>query len=201
MCDSKDFCTDLPSGFNETINKIKSNTIIYNSMSDPSNIDFPSFSFNAAHAAATASSNQNMPSDASIFSYFTPAHAISEVKTELPEMLLVFITSAGISYYMGDEIVTACERGGILAFGQYWGGYLGDAMANSKWNMTQFSGMTTKFVVVTSIFVAGNRYLLESQQPLTNLVGESFVASLVAHFGANAVTPFTNPITSALPSY
>jgi hypothetical protein len=78
-------------------------------------------------------SNQPNPPPAStptVLSYLNIANAKSEYQNNLAKMILVFSTSALISYYQGDDILVACERGGFLFIGQYLGNFVSDAFVN-----------------------------------------------------------------------
>ena len=201
------FSGDPSSGYNNLINKISSNNI---NMSDPSNtgISFPPVSFNtsAAQANAQAAStvkyqtvDNGSPSIASpsIFSYFTAKNAVTEFKADIGEIVLVFLTSSGISYYMGDEGMIACERGGIMAFGQYLGGFVADAMATVP-SMANIGSLLTKFIVSTTVYIGGNEYVLTNATKLefNQMFGESLAASVVAHYAGQATKTQINNLAS-----
>ena len=163
----------------------KNNLTKYYNMSDPNNdptndpID-PT-NYNPA--------NPKKKHAAGFLSYFTVNNAEKEFKTELPEMVRVFVTSAGIAYYLCDEFATAMERASILAVGQYLGGYIADALANSNYfkyskYVMSYGPVLSKFFVATGVYIGGNKAFLDSQQPLSDLFGESATASVVAHYGA-----------------
>lgn len=188
-------CDDLETNNNCTNNNISANNI---NMSDPNNND-------PTPAA---------PAGPSIFSYFTGANASAEFKTEWPEMVLVFLTSAGISFAMKDSPLKSIERGSVLAVGQYLGGYLADAMTNATYfvNSTnsfvlKYGALMTKFGVATSVFIIGNKAIIGTNLPVAEMFGESALASVVAHYGAKYITPAANSATggsssdSALPQY
>jgi hypothetical protein len=159
------------------------------------------------------SNNQPNPPPAStptVLSYFNIANAKSEFQNDLAEMILVFSTSALISYYQGDDILVACERGGFLFIGQYLGNFVSDAFVNALYftsssNMAQYAPLAVKFGVATSVFVSGNKHILGSQQPYSTLFGESAVASVVAHYGASLIQPSinnaVNDASSWIPQY
>jgi hypothetical protein len=143
-------------------------------------------------------SNNNNPAppaaSPSILSYFNVANAKTEFQNDLAEMILVFATSAGISYFQGDDILVAFERGSFLFLGQYLGNFVADAFTNALYftssaNAAQYAPLMVKFAVATGTFIAGNKHVLGSEQPYPTLFGESAVASVVAHYGASAINP------------
>ena len=177
-----DFDGDPSSGFNDdlSINKISSNNI--NKMSDQAstvNSQTPSYPPQTDSSPSIASP--------SIFSYFTSTNAVSEFKADIGEIVVVFLTSAGISYYMGDEAMIAAERGSIMAFGQYLGGFVADATATVP-SMANIGSLLIKFIVSTSVYIGGNEYVLTNATPLEfqQMFGESIVASVVAHYAGQA---------------
>ena len=160
-------------------------------------------------------SNNSQPnpppaSTPSVLSYFNVANAKSEFQNDLAEMILVFSTSALISYYQGDDILVACERGGFLFVGQYLGNFVSDAFVNALYftsspNVAQYAPLGVKFAVATGTFIAGNKHILGSEQPYSTLFGESAVASVVAHYGASLINPAIqngiNDANSWIPQY
>jgi hypothetical protein len=161
----------------------------YITMSDPSN--------NGGNSPSTTPS---------IWSYFTGANASSEFKNDLSEMILVFVTSFGISLYMNDTAKVGAERASFLFVGRYLGAFLADAMVNAGYfqssaNMMQYSPLLVKFATATSVFIAGNRYALGSTQPIQNLFGESGIASIVAHYGAPYINTSVQNVENSVGSY
>jgi hypothetical protein len=141
------------------------------------------------------------------FSYFSEKNLEKEFTVEVPEMILVFVTSAGISYYAGDSPTVAGERGAILAVSQYIGGAVSQALQNagdfkskssststskSPSDLTQYGPVLSKFLVASGLFVGINKAALGSQQPIQNLFGESAIASVVAHYGGPYVKKLFN---------
>ena len=180
-----DFDGDPSSGFNDlTINKISSNNI--NKMSDQS---VAQAQLNASQTASYPSQTDSAPSIASksIFSYFMKEHVVSEFKADIGEIVVVFLTTTGISYYMGDELMIACERGSIMGLGQFLGGLVGDASASIP-SMANISSLLIKFIVSTSVYIGGNEYVLTNATPLEikQMFGESLIASVAAHYLSQA---------------
>ena len=118
----------------------------------------------------------------SIFSYFTKENAVSEFKADIGELILVFLTSAGISFYMGDKALIAIERGSIMTISQYIGGFIADATSNFT-IISNIGNLMTKFIISTSIYITGNELLIHPQIEIKQLFGESLVASIFAHYG------------------
>ena len=138
-----------------------------------------------------------------ILSYFTVQNSTNELYASWPEVALVFATSVAISLYQKDEPIVACERGAILGVGQYIGGFIGDALNNASTYGTstyaQYGPVMTKFVIATGLFIAGNRELINSQQEASTLFGESVVASVIAHYGANYYNRYQSSATASTP--
>ena len=127
-------------------------------------------------SSATASS--------SIFSYFTKENVVSEFKADIGELIIVFLTSAGISFYMGDKALIAIERGSIMSIGQYIGGFIADATSSMAiLSNSNIGNLMTKFIISTSIYIGGNELLINPQIEIKQLFGESLVASIFAHYG------------------
>jgi len=167
------------SNFPKVSNKIIVSNNINHTMSDPTNQTYVSTS-NQGNAPVA-------PAVPSVLSYFNTANATKEFNAELPELILVFASSVAISRYMNDSWKTASARGGIMAVGQYVGGYVSDALASAQYfntaSMAKYSPYAVKFVLASGAFIAGCRYL-GSTQPLSNLLGESLIASIIADTGA-----------------
>ena len=119
---------------------------------------------------------------ASIFSFFTKENAISELKADIGELIIVFLTTTGISFYMGDDLMIACERGSIMSISQYIGGFIADATSNFT-IISNIGNLMTKFIISTSIYIGGNELLINPQIEIKQLFGESLVASIFAHYG------------------
>ena len=203
---STDFNGDPSSGFynSQTINL---STNIYNSsMSDPTNsssVQFPSYSFNT-QSASTASSVQYpsatppppTPTPAtttgSIFSYVTGTNYAQDVMADAGEIIIVFVTSCGISYYMGDDMYVALKRGGIMSVAQFIGGVIAYGTMNLGNVTLTFAGDFSKFIYSSLLFMGGNKYILESEQSAPVLVRESLIASIVSHYGARTVQSYVN---------
>ena len=218
-----DFNSDPCDGINNNSNIIISSSNIYNkSMSNPSNansVQFPTYSFtttNIANPTSTAnivapgSSNTvyskpvgsttstSLSSSSVADSFFSIANAKKEWYAALPEIVLVFGLSFGISMYMGDEAMTAVKRGSFMAVGQYTAQIAVDMMPAPVSNNQVYLYNVEKFAIATSIFIGGNKYVIGSQQPLANLFGESVVASIVAHYSANATRNAINSTSSII---
>ena len=128
----------------------------------------------------------------SIFSYFTKDNAISEFKADIGELVLVFITSSTISYFMGDTWLIAAERGSMMSIGQYIGGFISDAAMPM---MSSNAGLITKFVIASGVYIGGNEYILTNATPLEykQMLGESVIAAIIAHYaGASTRTQLDN---------
>ena len=125
-------------------------------------------------SSATASS--------SIFSYFTKENVVSEFKADIGELIIVFLTTTGISFYMGDKLLIAIERGSIMMISQYISGFIADVASNFT-IISNIGNLMTKFIISTSIYIGGNELLIHPQIEIKQLFGESLVASIFAHHG------------------
>lgn len=115
----------------------------------------------------------------------------TELKANVPELILAFLTSAGISYYMGDDPMTCSKRGGVQVLAQYIGGFLGDALQAGGY----VSSSNT--LIAYKVLIAGSSFVVLSKQfgsvlPYTELLGESVTASVVAHYGGNYIQTYWN---------
>ena len=208
-CDfSGDPCDDIKNN-SFSSNNISSSNIYNNSMSDPSNtskVSYPSYSFQPSNVAnpntlASTASSPSSTSNASVNQFFTLANAKKEWYAALPEIVVVFGLSFGISLYMGDEIVTALERGSFMALGQYTAQIAVDMMPKPISDTQVYLYDAEKFAIATSIFIGGNKYILGSEQPIQNLLIESAVASIVAHYSYNATQKAITSASSVASQY
>ncbi len=106
----------------------------------------------------------------------------TELTANVPELILAFLTSFGIGYYMGDDPMTAAKRGGIQVLAQYIGGFLGDALQSGGYVSSSSTLVAYKVLIAGSSFVVISKQL-GSGLPYTELIGESVIASLVGHYG------------------
>ena len=115
----------------------------------------------------------------------------TELKANVPELILAFLTSAGISYYMGDAVDICAKRGGVQVLAQYIGGFIGDALQAGGY----VSSSTT--LVAYKVLIAGSSFVVISKQfgsvlPYTELLGESVSASLIGHYGGSYLQNWWN---------
>jgi hypothetical protein len=156
------------------------------------------------------SNNGIVPTPApTILSYFNATNAVNEFRSEIPDMIIVFMVSFGISVYEGDDYALAAERAGVLSAAQYIGQYMSDALNNAQYfNSSSMFGQAmpvlTKFAVATGLFVGTHKFGLSSTVPVDVLFGESAIASVVSHYTSGFISgPVNNAISDAenLPTY
>ena len=181
--------------------KISSTNIYNNSMSNPSNtasVSYPSY-----HTATTTPSQavSSPPASSIADSFFSISNAKKEWYKALPEVVVVFGLSFGISMYMGDDAMTAVERGTFMALGQYTGQIAIDAMPKPVSDTQIYLYDAEKFAIATSIFIGGNKYIISSRQPIKNLLLESAVASIIAHYTYNATQNLITKSSSVVSQY
>ena len=207
---SVDFDGDPSSGFSNSQTINLSSNIYNSSMSDPSNVPhsvtFPSYSFNTQAAASAAqypspTPAPPTPANASIFSYATNNTVTKSVMADMGEIILVFATSAGLSYYMGDSQDMALKRGGIMAVAQFLGGAISYGTLNLGDVNLSIVGDISKFFYSSVLFMAGNKFILESEQDKQVLLRESLLAAIVAHYGSRYVQSYVDKTESVVSQY
>ena len=199
-----DFNSDPCDGINKNSQiKISSTNIYNNSMSNPSNTaSVPYPTYNTATSTATPPKTVSSPPPSSIAdSFFSISNAKKEWYKALPEVVVVFGLSFGISMYMGDDAMTAVERGTFMALGQYTGQIAIDAMPKPVSDTQIYLYDAEKFAIATSIFIGGNKYIISSRQPIKNLLLESAVASIIAHYTYNATQNLITKSSSVVSQY
>jgi len=215
ILNSIDFDGDPSSGFSNLTTINLSSNIYNSSMSNPSNsssVQFPTYSFPTSTASSAASSvhyptgtppppTPATTSQGSIFNYVTGNTYAKDVMADMGELIIVFVTSAGLSYYMGDEWDTALKRGSIMSGAQFIGGAVAYGTLNiGNVNLT-LVGDFTKFVFSSLLFMGGNKYILDSEQPVEILLRESLFSAVVAHYGARTVQNYVDKTQAVASQY
>ena len=140
-----------------------------------------------------------------LYSYLsTTANYSQEFYTQDDQMFLVFLITAGASYYMNDAPTVCLTRGCIMALGQYIGGLASAALNQTNFftnqSLANYGPLAVKLAIVTSFYIGVNRAVFGFDSPDTaSLFAESFGASLISHYAAPYI-PSISSITGIGPS-
>ena len=134
-------------------------------------------------------------------SYFSLSAIQQEFSANEYELLLAFLTDAGISYYFGDSPYNASKRGGLMTVAQFIGGWATDAIigggyvSNYVSSTNNVAQLLIKFSIASLAFLELNRYVLGSELDTMSLLEESGLTTVVAQYGGKWLSGmYANPV-------